>query len=48
MVKKRVDERLRTLLRNGIHRQHRSLVVLVGDNAKDQVVNLHFIVRVAS
>jgi N-acetyltransferase 10 len=41
-VRKKVDERLRTLLGNCVKAQHRSLVVIVGDNGKDQVVNLHY------
>ncbi|GBG32874.1 RNA cytidine acetyltransferase [Hondaea fermentalgiana] len=43
MVRKKVDERLRTLLENGVKKRHRSLVVLVGDGGKDQVVNIHYI-----
>jgi len=43
MVRKKVDERLRTLLENGVKNRHRSLIVLVGDGGKDQVVNIHYI-----
>lgn len=43
MVRKKVDERLRTLMENCVKTNHRSLVVLVGDGGKDQVVNLHYI-----
>ncbi|CAM9344724.1 unnamed protein product [Phaeothamnion confervicola] len=51
MVRKKVDERVRTLIENSVKTRHRSLFVLVGDHGKDQVVNLHFILskaRVAS
>lgn len=43
MVRKKVDDRVRTLLENCVKSNHRSLVVLVGDAGKDQVVNLHYI-----
>ena len=42
MVRKKVDERIRILLENGAKKNHRSLIVLFGDNAKDQVVNLRY------
>jgi len=38
-----VDDRVRTLIENGVQSRHRSLLVLVGDHGKDQVVNLHYI-----
>ncbi|EGC37654.1 hypothetical protein DICPUDRAFT_149730 [Dictyostelium purpureum] len=43
MVKKKVDSRIRTLIENGIATNHRSFFVMVGDNGKDQVPNLHYI-----
>jgi len=43
MPRKRVDERVRTLVENGIKTHTRSFFVIVGDRAKDQVVNLHYI-----
>mmetsp|Transcript_21688 Transcript_21688/g.38298 ORF Transcript_21688/g.38298 Transcript_21688/m.38298 type:complete len:1083 (-) Transcript_21688:3-3251(-) len=43
MVRKKVDERIRTLLSNCVRTGHRSLIVVVGDNGKDQVVNLHYL-----
>ncbi len=43
MVRKRVDERVRSLIENGIKSRHRSFLVLVGDHGKDQVANLHLI-----
>ncbi len=37
MVKKKIDNRLRVLIENGIKSFHRSLVVIVGDKGRDQV-----------
>lgn len=47
MPKKKVDERVRTLIENGIKTRTRSLFVIVGDRGKDQVVNLHYILSQA-
>ena len=41
MVRKRLDERIRTLLERGVATGQRSMLVLVGDHGKDQVPNLH-------
>lgn len=41
MVRKRLDERIRTLLERGVVTGQRSMLVLVGDHGKDQVPNLH-------
>ena len=41
MVRKRLDERIRTLLERGVVTGERSMLVLVGDHGKDQVPNLH-------
>jgi len=41
MVKKKIDNRLRVLIENGIQLNNRSLVVVVGDKGRDQVVILH-------
>eukprot|EP01132_Coremiostelium_polycephalum_P003792 gene3792-4718_t len=43
MVKKKVDSRIRTLIENGVATNHRSFFVIVGDNGKDQIPNLHYI-----
>ena len=40
MVRKKLDERIRTLFRNSIQTNTRSLLLLVGDHGKDQVPNL--------
>lgn len=37
MVRKKIDNRLRILVENGVAKKHRSLVVVVGDHGKDQV-----------
>lgn len=41
-MKKQVDPRITTLIRNNVALNHRSFFVLVGDKARDQIVNLHF------
>jgi len=43
MVRKKLDERVRTLIERGVVTNQRSLLVLVGDHGKDQVPNLHHI-----
>ena len=48
MVRKRLDERVRTLLENGVKTGERSMLVLVGDHGKDQVPNLHYLLTKAS
>jgi N-acetyltransferase 10 len=42
MVRKKVDQRIRTLVENGVKLHQRSLFVIVGDKGRDQVVNLHY------
>ncbi|KAJ8768500.1 hypothetical protein K2173_022593 [Erythroxylum novogranatense] len=39
---KKVDERIRTLIENGVKLRHRSMIVIVGDKSRDQIVNLHY------
>ncbi|XP_045614608.2 RNA cytidine acetyltransferase isoform X1 [Procambarus clarkii] len=41
MVKRKLDNRIRILIENGAALGHRTLVVLVGDKSRDQVVFLH-------
>lgn len=43
MVRKKVDERIRILLENCGKTNTRSFLVVIGDNGKDQVPNLHYI-----
>ncbi|KAJ2385809.1 N-acetyltransferase 10, partial [Coemansia sp. RSA 2611] len=47
MVRKAVDSRINTLIKNGVQQNHRSFFVLVGDKGKDQVVNLHWMLSQA-
>ena len=37
MVLKKLDNRLRILIENGVQKKHRSMFVIVGDKGKDQV-----------
>ncbi|XP_076252459.1 RNA cytidine acetyltransferase l(1)G0020 isoform X1 [Rhynchophorus ferrugineus] len=41
MVRKKIDNRIRTLIENGVELGHRTLFVIVGDKGRDQVVILH-------
>lgn len=41
-MKKKVDPRIRTLLEECVANRHRALIVIVGDKARDQVVNIHY------
>ncbi|KAJ1721911.1 N-acetyltransferase 10 [Coemansia erecta] len=47
MVRKAVDSRINTLIKNGVTQNHRSFFVLVGDKGKDQIVNLHWMLTQA-
>jgi N-acetyltransferase 10 len=47
MPKKKVDERIRTLIENGVKTRNRSFFVIVGDRGKDQAVNLHYLLSKA-
>ncbi|KAF1744835.1 hypothetical protein MXB_1693 [Myxobolus squamalis] len=47
MVFKRIDNRIRNLIENGVEAKHRSMFVIVGDKAKDQVVILYNILAKA-
>ena len=37
MVLKKVDNRIRILIENGVQTRHRSMFVIVGDKGRDQV-----------
>ncbi|XP_050303740.1 RNA cytidine acetyltransferase [Anthonomus grandis grandis] len=41
MVRKKIDNRIRVLIENGVKLGHRTLFVIVGDKSRDQVVILH-------
>ncbi|PVU92399.1 hypothetical protein BB561_003849 [Smittium simulii] len=47
MVKKAVDPRINTLIRNGVQKNHRSFFILIGDKGKEQIVNLHWMLTQA-
>ncbi|CAI2184113.1 17096_t:CDS:10, partial [Funneliformis geosporum] len=47
MVKKAIDSRISTLVKNGVQNKHRTFFVIVGDKGKDQVVNLHWLLSQA-
>lgn len=36
-MRKKVDERIRTLIENGVKTGHRSMFVIIGDKSRDQV-----------
>ncbi|XP_010548049.1 PREDICTED: RNA cytidine acetyltransferase 1 [Tarenaya hassleriana] len=40
-MRKKVDERIRTLIENGVKLKHRSMFFIIGDKSRDQIVNLH-------
>ncbi|KAG9004129.1 hypothetical protein FRB93_010477 [Tulasnella sp. JGI-2019a] len=46
-MRKQLDSRLPVLISNNVKKNHRSFIVLVGDKAKDQVVNLHYLLSQA-
>ncbi|PFH49973.1 hypothetical protein AMATHDRAFT_75910 [Amanita thiersii Skay4041] len=46
-MRKQLDSRIPTLINNNVKKNHRSFIVLVGDKAKDQIVNLHFLLSQA-
>lgn len=37
MVRKKIDNRIRVLIENGVKLGHRTLFVIVGDKGRDQV-----------
>jgi N-acetyltransferase 10 len=41
-IRKKVDERIRTLIENGMRQRQRSMFVIVGDKSRDQIVNLNY------
>ncbi|KAK6541109.1 killer toxin resistant protein [Orbilia ellipsospora] len=43
MVKKELDKRITALIRNGVQEKKRSFFIIVGDQAKDVIVHLHYI-----
>ncbi|XP_023271076.1 RNA cytidine acetyltransferase isoform X2 [Seriola lalandi dorsalis] len=47
-VRKKVDNRIRVQIENGVALQHRTVFVVVGDRGRDQVVILHHMLSKAS
>lgn len=41
MVKKKIDNRIRVLIENGVKLGHRTMFLLVGDKSRDQVRFYH-------
>lgn len=37
MVKKKIDNRIRVMIENGVKTNHRSMFIIIGDKARDQV-----------
>lgn len=37
MVKKKIDNRIRVMIENGVKLGHRSMFIIVGDKGRDQV-----------
>jgi len=48
MTRKKVDNRIRILIENGVAQGRRSMFVVVGDKARDQVVYLHHMLTKAT
>uniref|UniRef100_A0A4X2PLF2 RNA cytidine acetyltransferase n=2 Tax=Xenopus tropicalis TaxID=8364 RepID=A0A4X2PLF2_XENTR len=48
MQRKKIDNRIRVLIENGVAQKHRSFFVVVGDQGKDQVVILHHMLSKAT
>ncbi|CAH9071184.1 unnamed protein product [Cuscuta epithymum] len=46
-MRKKVDQRIRTLIENGVKNRHRSIFVIIGDKSRDQIVNLHYMLSKA-
>ena len=48
MPRKKVDSRIRVVIENGVVSRQRSMVVVVGEKARDQVVLLHHMLSKAT
>ena len=48
MVRKKIDNRIRILIENGVAQGRRSMFVVVGDKVRDQVVLLHHMLSKAT
>lgn len=47
MGKKAIDSRIPALIRNGVQEKHRSFFIIVGDKARNQLPNLHYLMMSA-
>ncbi|KAJ3671189.1 hypothetical protein LUZ60_008615 [Juncus effusus] len=47
-MRKKVDERIRTLIENGVKLRHRSLFLMIGDKSRHQIPNLNLMLKHAS
>lgn len=47
MVKKAIDSRIPTLIRNGVQEKQRSFFFIVGDKSRNQLPNLHYLMMSA-
>ncbi|AJT06865.1 Kre33p [Saccharomyces cerevisiae YJM1208] len=47
MAKKAIDSRIPSLIRNGVQTKQRSIFVIVGDRARNQLPNLHYLMMSA-
>ncbi|XP_012146702.1 RNA cytidine acetyltransferase l(1)G0020 [Megachile rotundata] len=41
MVRKKIDNRIRVLIENGVNTGHRTMFIIIGEKARDQIVLLH-------
>ncbi|XP_058806427.1 RNA cytidine acetyltransferase [Phymastichus coffea] len=41
MVRKKIDNRIRLMMENGVANGHRTMFIIIGEKAKDQIVLLH-------
>lgn len=41
MVRKKIDNRIRVLIENGVKLGHRTIFAIVGDKGRDQVITLN-------
>ena len=48
MPRRKVDNRIRVVIENGVAAKQRSMVVVVGEKGRDQVVLLHHILSKAT
>lgn len=43
MVRKKIDNRIRVLIENGVNTGHRTLFIVIGEKARDQVSETYYI-----